>query len=335
MTERDFIIQETAYQKLVTWLDRLPHALLVHGPRGIGKLQLAVRFAQFLLCEGRGSAITPCGRCDGCRWIAAGNHPDLRILEPEAIARKPALEDDEAADKGGKAKRKPSIEIRIEQVRQLDEFVHMGSHRGRRRVAIIHPAEDMNVPTANALLKNLEEPPASAVFLLVAHRPARLLPTIRSRCVQVPVLAPDAVTAAQWLETQGVKDAVGWLSFAGGAPLRALEYATSDDGVRITEWRKGLGSGDSSALEVGGDRDEMELLVDFLQKHALDAALSGIGVAPKYGTPNGPQAVERSTLRQWLTCARGLGRHRALARHPLNPKLFAAELLGMLPGRTR
>jgi hypothetical protein len=84
---------------------------------------------------------------------------------------------------------------------------------------------------------------------------------------------------------------------------------------------------------VGGDRNDMELLVDFLQKHALDAALAGIGATPKYGSS--PQAADRSALRQWLACARDLGRHRVLARHPLNPKLFAAELLGMLPGRRR
>ena len=335
MTGRDFIVQETIYQRLAAWLDRLPHALLLHGPRGIGKLQVAERFAQFLLCEGRGSATTPCGHCEGCRWIAAGNHPDLRILEPEAIARKSLVEDDEAADKSATPKRKPSIEIRIEQARLLEDFVHMGSHRGRRRVAIIHPAEDMNVPTASALLKNLEEPPTDVVFLLVSHRPARLLPTIRSRCVQVAVSPPDAASAAQWLEAQGVKDAVPWLAFAGGAPLRALDYASSETGARITAWRKALDSGDPDALALGGDRDEMELLVDFLQKHALDAALAGVGATAKYGTAGTLGAKNRSTMRQWLACARDLGRHRALARHPLNPKLFAAEVLSMLPGRRR
>ena len=333
MTQRDFLLQETAYRKLAAWLDRLPHALLLHGPRGIGKLQLAERFAQLLLCEGRGLATAPCGGCDSCRWIAAGNHPDLRILEPEAIARKAMLEDDEPTDTAAKTKRKPSIEIRIEQVRQLDDFVHMGSHRGGRRVAILHPAEDMNTPTANALLKNLEEPPANAAFLLVAHRPARLLPTIRSRCVQLAVPLPDASTSARWLEAQGVSDAADWLAFAGGAPLRALQYASSGSGARIAAWRTALGGGD--ALEVGGDRDEMELLVDFLQKHALDAALAGVGAPPKYGAAVADSATGPFELRQWLDCARDLGRHRALARHPLNPKLFATELLGMLPGRAR
>ena len=332
MMEQDLIIQEMTYRQLAGQLERLPHALLLHGPRGIGKLQLAERFARFLLCEARGSGLEPCGRCDGCRWFLAGNHPDLRIVEPDAMARTPAPEEgDEEPKRGGKAKAKPSLEIRIEQVRALDDFVHVGSHRGARRVIIIHPAENMNLPTANALLKNLEEPPSAAVFLLVAHRPARLLPTIRSRCVQVAVPLPDAAAAVHWLEAQGVKDAAGWLAFAGGAPLRALLCASDERGARIGAWRRALESGTPDAIEPGGDREEMEFLVDFLQKIALDAALASVGLAPKYGS-RVPQTGEPS-LRQWLAYARELGRHRALARHPLNPRLFTADLLGQFPRR--
>ena len=85
---------------------------------------------------------------------------------------------------------KPSAEIRVDQIRELSDFLYLGSHRGRRRVAIVHPAESMNVHAANALLKGLEEPPAGAMFLLVAHHPARLLATIRSRCVVAAVPRP-------------------------------------------------------------------------------------------------------------------------------------------------
>jgi len=333
MMKQELLIQDKTYRRLADWLERLPHALLLHGPRGIGKLQLAERFAQFLLCEARGSGAEPCGRCDGCRWSLAGNHPDLRIVEPDALARSAASVelDDAAPAQGSKTKGKPSLEIRIEQVRALDAFVHMGSHRGKRRVAIIHPAEDMNLPTANALLKNLEEPPPGAFFLLVAHRPARLLPTIRSRCVQVPVPLPDAAIATGWLEAQGAQDAARWLAFSGGAPLRALEYAGEGRGERIAAWRKALEGGDLDAIDPGGDREDLEFLVDLVQKHALDAALACAGLEPKYGTRisgSGP-----ASLRQWLTFARETGRTRALARHPLNPRLFAADLLGRLPGR--
>src|SRR2546425_471932 len=79
--------------------ERLPHALLLHGPRGVGKLALAERVAQLLLCEHAERAQRPCGRCDGCRWYLAGNHPDFRRLEPEAIAKlPPPLEEEEGSE---------------------------------------------------------------------------------------------------------------------------------------------------------------------------------------------------------------------------------------------
>src|SRR5204862_6143160 len=133
-----------------------------HGAPGVGKLALAERFGQLLVCEKRGQGIQPCGSCDGCRWFLGGNHPDVRFLEPETMARNAAVaeEGEEPKAKEGKA----SNQIKIEQTRALGDFVHVVSHRGGRRVAIVHPAEDMNTATANSLLKNLEEPPAGAVF---------------------------------------------------------------------------------------------------------------------------------------------------------------------------
>src|SRR5476651_1859012 len=179
-------LQKKAWDQLTSKLDRLPHALLFHGAPGVGKLALAERFAQLLLCEKRGQGTSPCGACEGCRWFLAGNHPDARFLEPETLARQTAVAE-EGDEEKPRSSKQPSSEIKIEQVRALAGFVNVGSHRGGRRVAIVHPAEDMNTNAANALLKSLEEPPPGAMFLLVSHRPARLLPTIRSRCVPVPV----------------------------------------------------------------------------------------------------------------------------------------------------
>ena len=150
-------------------LERLPHALLIHGPRGVGKLALAERIARLLLCEHADPGKRPCGSCSACRWLAAGNHPDLRRLEPEILTKEPPPELQEEAPR--EKTRKPSVVIKIEQVRELADFLYVGSHRGRLRVALVHPAEDMNENASNALLKGLEEPPAGAVFLLVSHRP--------------------------------------------------------------------------------------------------------------------------------------------------------------------
>lgn len=318
------ILQADAWNRLLALVDRLPHALLLHGAPGVGKLALAERFAQMLICEGPAGRAQPCGSCDGCRWFTGGNHPDIRFLEPESLAREAAVmeEGEEAKAKEGK----PSTQIKIEQARALGDFVHVGSHRGGRRIVIVHPAEDMNTATANALLKNLEEPPASAVFLLVSHRPARLLPTIRSRCVPVPVPLPDPEAATRWLGAQGVKHAGRWLAFAGGAPLRALEYAAGERGEAIERVLRAVAAGDRGSLAEVRDREALEPLAEVLQKMALDRAFAALTGRAKYGG-----SAAGGGARAWLAYARQMGRHRTLTRHPLNPKLFAAEMVAGMP----
>jgi DNA polymerase-3 subunit delta' len=318
-------LQNSAWDRLTGMRDRLPHALLLHGAPGVGKLALAERFAQFLVCESRAQVTEPCGRCEGCRWFLAGNHPDIRFLEPEALARNAAVAEEGEEPKAKDAK--PSSQIKIEQARALGDFVHVVSHRGGHRVAIVHPAEDMNTATANSLLKNLEEPPAGAVFLLVSHRPARLLPTIRSRCVPVPVPVPARQAAAAWLGAQGVKNAERWLAFAGGAPLRALEYATGERGAAIERVLRGVAAGDREALADVRDSALIEPLIEVLQKMALDRAFGALTGRTKYGG-----AAGAGDARAWLAYARAMGRHRTLARHPLNPRLFAGEMVAAMPG---
>ena len=291
-------------------LARLPHALLIHGVRGVGKLALAERIAQLLLCE---QEKKPCGSCAGCRWFLAGTHPDFRRIEPEALAKEP----EEPVEDAPAKKSKPSIEIKVDQIRALEDFLNIGSHRGKLRVALIHPAEDMNEVSANALLKGLEEPPAGAVFLLVSHRPAQLLPTIRSRCVALPVALPPKDVAQRWLEAQKAPNAARWLAYAGGAPLRALEYAAG-----AATYDRLL----KSPAPVD-DRDDLEPLVDALQKMALDRALSAYGLSPKYGTASAKAADGLA----WLTYARRLGEERLLCRHPLSPRLFSGDLLAAMP----
>lgn len=307
---------------------RLPHALLLHGTRGVGKLDLGRRFAQFLLCEK--AAGDACGACEGCRWFLGDNHPDFRQIEPEAIARVVAVPEgeEEGGEGGARAARKPSLQIRIEQTRALADFVNIGSHRGGRRVALIHPAEDMNTPTANSLLKMLEEPPANVVFLLVSHRAASLLPTIRSRCVPVPVPLPETSAAVAWLERQGVRNAARWLAFAGGAPLRALEYASGEQGAAIERVLRALASGDLGALAEAKDREALEPLAEVLQKLALDQAFLALTGRAKYSMASG---AAPGSAKPWLAYARAMGRNRQLTRHPLNPRLFAADMVAAMP----
>lgn len=318
--------QKESWRQLVGLRPRLPHALLIHGPAGIGKLMLAEEFAQLLLCEAPGELEAPCGRCDGCRWFLAGSHPDFRRLEPEFLARqRGAAEDEEARASASGKGQKPSAEIKIDEVRELDAFLNLRSHRGRRRVVLVHPAEAMNSHAANALLKGLEEPQAEAHFILVSHRPARLLPTLRSRCVALAIAPPTPERAGPWLKQQAIPDWEEWLAFAGNAPLRAVGYATGT-GKLIARFRQALASREYEALGSVVDREELEALAEVLQKHALDVVLASLAGRSRFGKAEGAGNVSA-----WLQYARQMGKNRLLASHPLNPHLFAAQMVAGMP----
>lgn len=183
---------------------RLPHALLLCGPPGLGKRRFAEAFAALLLCEQPLDGLA-CGECRGCRLWQAGSHPDFSRVVPES--------------EGGV--------LKVEQIRALGNFVSRTSGREGARVVWLAPAEAMNINAANALLKNLEEPAASVVFLLISDSPAGLLPTIRSRCQTLAFPAPAEEAALRWLREGGVEGEVARraLALAGGAPLLAQELA--------------------------------------------------------------------------------------------------------------
>lgn len=183
---------------------RLPHALMITGDPGLGKAAFAERFAQSLLCQAAGTDGEPCGRCRSCRFFAAGSHPDFRRIVPE--------------DEG-----KP---IRIETIREFATWSVMTPQEGRNRVTLIIPADRMNSPAANSLLKTLEEPVPGNHILLVSSRPATLPATVRSRCQRVAFHAPPPHEAEAWLRQEAGDGP--WpllLRLARNAPLEALRLA--------------------------------------------------------------------------------------------------------------
>src|SRR5690606_34194172 len=187
-----------------------------------------------LLCETPRDAIA-CGACDACLWLRSGNHPDLRLLRPDAVAQAEGQADaDEAAPARAKA---PSREIRIEQVRALETWLNTATHRGGLRVIVLYPAQALNAISANALLKVLEEPAPKTVFLIVADALDLVLPTLVSRCRRLPLATPTPEVAAAWLAQAGVDaDSAGaYLAAAGGAPLAALA-AHADGTAACPAW---------------------------------------------------------------------------------------------------
>lgn len=327
--------------------DRLPHALLLTGPAGIGKLAFAEVLAASLLCDTPSTEGLACGTCTACTWHASGNHPDFRRIRPEAYEEEMAGEEEGRTT--AKSERKKSEQIRIDQVRGLESFIQIGSHRSRR-VILIEPAEAMNEATANALLKSLEEPPAGVHFLLVSHAAERLLPTVRSRTRAIPMRVPDQALALSQLKAMGITTQPGalWLNRCAGALRYALalaqasikDPAANDEAIAEVAILEALLSQlpqgdrlDALALArtcealIKGDQSGLRLaqLIDWLQRWTLDLQLVRLGSSPRC-FPEAQTALTALSSRindDALAAFPGfLLEARRLSAHPLNIRLF-------------
>lgn len=257
------------------------HALLAHGPAGVGQLEFSLMLAQAWLCErpqaGQGGAA--CGHCDSCRLVRSRSHPDLLVVLPEALRLQLGWADE---DDKPKAEAKPSREIRIAQLREAIDWAQRTSGRGRAKVLVIHPADAMNGPTANALLKTLEEPPGLLRIVLGTADPERLLPTVRSRCQRVPLALPAAQQAAEWLRSQGLTEPGALLALAGGSPLEALALAA--EGLTpelLAELPRRVAAGDAAPLQGR----PIPRVVELLLKLAHDAMALAVGGTPRHFAP--------------------------------------------------
>ena len=313
------------WQRLHAQAQSLPHALLLEGPRGIGKRDFALAYSKALLCETPSPTGEACGECAACHWLAQDSHPDFRLLEPISAEEEGGAED--------AAPSRKKREINIAQVRGLADFVNLSSHRAGARVVLIHPAETLNPAASNALLKTLEEPSPNTHFLLVSDQPHFLLPTIKSRSQRISMPQPSPDQAADWLKQQGVQEAELCLALAGGAPLLARDFADAD---YLKERRAFLHALQTPkqlnwlALAEQGAKADMAARFDWLQKWLYDLVSSRLAQHVRYNLDfaSGLQDLAmRVNLSRVQDFARELAQIKRRLQHPLNPQLLLESVL--------
>ena len=217
--------------------DTLPPSLIFSGPASAGMRDMAIAVAQSLDCltpKGQGDARDACGTCTACTRIARGVHPDVLVVGP--------------GDSGS---------IKVDQIREVIDRAGFRPFEGRRRVVIVDDADAMASGAQNALLKTLEEPPPSSVFILVTTRPDMLLPTVQSRCPRLRFQASEAEPIDE--EAREI-----------ARDVLAQAAATDDAGRRIEAAK------DLLAKTGAGGRSDREQLASHL--HAMAALLRDIEV---------------------------------------------------------
>jgi DNA polymerase-3 subunit delta' len=312
-------------RQTMSLLTQRGHAWLLQGPSGLGQYRLALSLAQAWLCEQPG-AHGACGACSSCHAIDVRTHADLCVLMPETtmLALQWPLSEKAQSEIDDK-KRKPSKEIRVDAMREAVEFAQRTSARGRGKVVLVFPAEDMNHVTANALLKTLEEPVGDVRFVLASESAHQLLPTIRSRCIAHTMQWPADQEARDWLLVQGVDSAAipRALQASGGRPDDALALAHA--GTALEGWPSipaALKQGDVSVFKDWSP----ELQIDAAHKLCHDLILQHVDAEPRFFQKTALHGVQPDyrLLSNW---SKQLATAMKTMDHPFNSGLMAEALV--------
>ena len=309
----EITLPNTPTNLIAPWLESIwsdlnfaafPSAVLIHGQSGIGKFAFSIELAKALLCESLGE-VKPCNQCEACHWYDSGNHPDFIALVPETHRKLlPHGDFDADADTPKKSKlsqadsdsdapeKKEKKSISIEDARSAIEGLSIGSHRGGNRIILVYPLEMLRADSANTLLKSLEEPPSNTIFILLADRLDRVLPTIRSRCRLISAPRPDRSSGLLWLRTQLSKipnlkindsDLESIYDEQGGAPYTVLDSMV--------------------ARHHQDDKDELTIAMQ-ASKYLLQAMSQGVridwlNVADK--TQKARYSILLATMQRWVS----------------------------------
>lgn len=304
---------------------RRAHALLLHGRAGIGKYDFAREFSQAILCAHQDESGQACGTCSSCNWFNEESHPDFRLLSPE--------QESESDEEGAAAKKtKKKTQISVAQIRELSEFLNMSSHRSDgSRVVLIHPAEALNLASANALLKMLEEPAQGVIFILVTHQLQRLLPTIISRCQKISMPIPSDALALAWLNEQGVLNAKEQLAYLDGSPIKVFNEQLQFS--QLSEIWRLLAQGGKLQPHIAAPTliaNSVETGIIALQKWIYDIVAMRLSRQVRYHAMHvtALQAqADKVNLSRLFQLQKKVEALRKLALHPLNHELQMESLL--------
>ncbi|NIO42422.1 MAG: AAA family ATPase [Burkholderiales bacterium] len=314
---------------------QLPAAFLLFGQEGVGKQLLARALSQSLLCENAAVSGEPCGHCDGCHLFEVGNHPDFRLLQPD---RENGESGKNAPTKGVPGAKKPSALISVDAVRDLAGLTATAAHRGGVKVIMIDPAESLHPSAGNALLKMLEEPGKKTHFILVTNKKNSVLPTIRSRCFQLPVQVPTIEEARSWLAITHSEHVEIALCLASYAPFAALELVDNNEfwerrHLLLTR----LADAAANPLDLASLADQFEpvALGRMLSMWVFDLLALQQGADIRYHRDMRAEltvlasTVVGSELCNWSDEVRAFSR---AAQHPLNRRLALESLFAHWPG---
>ena len=317
--------QTSLWQNLNQGRQKLHHAFLMHGRAGVGKYDFALSFSKALLCPNRSSSGLACNECASCHWFSDESHPDFRLVSPE---QESSNDEETVAIK----KTKKKTQISVTQIRELNDFLSLSSHQNNGlRIVLINPAEALNLASANALLKMLEEPAPGVIFILIAQQLQRLLPTIISRCQKVNMPVPDESQSLAWLKLKGVQNPAQQLAYLEGSPIKVLSEQAQLE--QLSEICRHLALGrklDSQLAAPVLIATSVEFGVIALQKWLYDIVTVKLAQQLRYHLQHARalQALaDRVNLRRLFELQKKASELRKLATHPLNHELQMENLL--------
>ncbi len=320
--------------------EKLHHGVLLTGQPGIGKPEFALALSELLLCQSAEmSPPAPCRQCQSCRLFQSGSHPDFHSITTEqdsASARYPLIsqysnryQDSVERDR----KTRHGRVINIDQIRLLIERFSTFSHLSGTKVALIHPADRMNMNAANALLKLLEEPPEHSVLILATSEPGRLPATVRSRCMEQPLTRPDTKSSLKWLaQFATAESGMMALHLANGGPVEArylIDQGYLDQHEEYLRGVMGMYNRQIGAVDLAGQlaKLDFEIILKWFQRFVVDWIAWRIAGVEPYWSGQVVGDRKKESVEKLCSLYDKITDYRKISREPLNEQLAIEEIV--------